>query len=367
MDRIGKYEISALSVLVGICVVYISWAKFRDFKLLRTSKIRISQLYIYPIKSCKGIKISKWPVAATGFELDRVWMLVDNDGKFMTQRNFPKMALIDCKLDINGFGKIEDGASTEMMNLYEAGGSLTISAPSTPSLVIPFKDTASLTEAKDIAIWKSSASAIDEGDIAAKWFTQFLGAPCRLPIRIYALQLLRLQLKTAFADGFPMLLTNESSLQDVNLKMESKGAKTSWNGPVTMRNFRPNIVVSGLNPFEEDNILTFQIQEKFSSNAKPEKFIVASRCTRCRLPNNDPDTGVIGDEPFKTLMSYRRVDEGDKFSPIFGINVVALNKGYHISVNDEIHVLSVGIHDRRGIWRGRKVPISKLEIKKLSN
>ncbi|KAJ3120259.1 hypothetical protein HK098_004757 [Nowakowskiella sp. JEL0407] len=337
--------------------------------IMSKENIKISEMYIYPVKSCRGIKVSRWPIGINGLELDRLWMVVDTNGKFITQREYPKLVLIECELIIDGVFVSDSSYSTDFTDLYDRGGKLVLKAPGMEEVSISFRKTSSFYEPEDVLIWGKLVKAIDEGDTISSWLSKYLGFSCRLvlkdprtprllnPKNTPDLSLFNHKPpQTAFADGYPMLLVSDASLHDVNLKMRGRNVHTSWNGPVSVKNFRANILVSGLGPFEEEKILRFKMI--CGGESEDVEFIVNARCTRCLVPNNNVGNGEnSGSEPFKTLMNYRRVDPGDKYAPVFGINVTSLKAGKILMVGSQMKVISVGSHDRRGIWRGKLIPI----------
>ena len=233
-------------------------------------------------------------------------MITDENAKFLTQREHAKMALIKPTLFDN---------------------EIQIEAPDMASLTIPI-----LQEGRRRVgqVWKHTVNVVDQGDLVAEWLSTFLGLPVRLMGRApdfvrklnpqYAP---RETDETAFADGYPLLITSEASLDDLNARLIEKGEE-----PVPMNRFRTNIVVSDCAAFAEENLKHIRIGEV--------EFNGVKLCPRCPIPTIDQDTGVRGKEPIKTLNTYRRTESGDV---MFGNNLVHANEGT-IRVGDEVLLLS---------------------------
>ncbi len=234
---------------------------------------KVSSLYIYPIKSCRGIAVDSVAVLNTGLANDRRWMVVNEQGRFVTQREIARMALIEPVID---------------------GSGLVIRAPGMPELTV---SGASVTHGLTVTVWKDTCSAFDEGDQAAAWFSEFLGATVRLARFDDSQSRLsshdwtgELDAPNQFSDGFPILAISEASLTDLNSRMVN---------PLPMNRFRPNLVLDGLDAYEEDRLHELSGAELSLRVVKP--------CTRCKITTIDQMTGQIpGTEPFATLMKYRR-------------------------------------------------------------
>lgn len=252
--------------------------------------MKISELNIYPLKSARGIPLREMPLDARGPAGDRRWMLIDERGVMLSQRDLPRMALIAA----------ENGA-----------GELVCTAPGMPQLrvAIPAPGGNRRLTAR---LWNDDVDVQLAADSAHAWFAQFLGAACRLVHqpddafrqvnRIYAAK----GVGVSLADGFPLLLINQGSLDDLNRRLEE---------PVEMRRFRPNLVVEGAEPFAEDAWRRIRAGEVEFSLAKP--------CARCSIPTVNPDTGEFGKEPMRTLATYRR--RGNNV--FFGWNIIASSPG----------------------------------------
>jgi uncharacterized protein YcbX len=259
--------------------------------------MHISGLYHYPIKSCQGIALERAEVDARGIVDDRRLMLVDSAGRFLTQREHPRMALIAARI---------------------AGGSLALSAPAMPALVL---DRMADGPRRPVSIWRDRCQAVDLGVEAAGWLSEFLGLPCQLvriaedEIRIvdqaYAP---RPADQVGFADGFPFLVIAQESLDDLNARLAE---------PLPMDRFRPNIVVAGCEPYAEDGWEQIRIGAITLSLVKP--------CARCAITTTDQRTAERGKEPLRTLASYRSV--GGKV--MFGQNAIHDRAGT-IRIGDEV-------------------------------
>jgi uncharacterized protein len=252
--------------------------------------IELSALTYFPIKACRGFDVAASNVERMGLEHDRRMMVVTLEGNFLTQREHPRLALVTPTLK---------------------GDSITLSAPDFDSIHF---NTQKNGTAWPVNIWKSQGvHAIDQGEETAEWFSDWLGIPVRLvhfadgfQRRLNAEYAIHPDDHTAFADGYPILIISEESLQDLNSKL---GA------PLPMNRFRPNIVVKGSDPFAEDTWKRIRIGEIEIALVKP--------CARCVVTTIDKETLAKSKEPLKTLESYRRHPLG----AIFGMNAIPLNTG----------------------------------------
>jgi len=265
--------------------------------------LTLSALYIYPIKSLRGIAVSSAAVTDRGLHLDRRWMLVDAAGRFMSQRQTPRMALVSVT--------VRDGF-------------LALDAPGMESLQVPFE--APAPEPMEVEVWRDRCEARTVGASFDRWFSRFLGQDCRLvqmpdetlrPVDpIYAAHP---EDHVSFADGYPFLLISQGSLDDLNRRLVERGAT-----PVDMIRFRPNLVVEGAEPYAEDEWKRLRIGVTDFRLVKP--------CSRCVIPTVDLSTGEKGREPLATLTQYRRRDN----KVFFGQNLV------HELAGDAARVLTVG-------------------------
>lgn len=270
--------------------------------------IKLTGLYIYPIKSAAAIAVSEAVVERRGLKGDRRWMVVDDGGKFLTQRRFPQMARIIPTLDSDR---------------------LVVTAPEMPTLTIslPVSDRSLVgSEHRRITVevWGDECEAIAEGEEAQQWFSQFLGISCQLvympndSLRPVDSDYAQEDDFVSFADGFPFLLTNEASLEDLNGRLEDA---------ILMNRFRPNLVISGASAFAEDNWDSLEI----GSN----KFHLVKPCARCIITTVDQATGIKTNEPLQTLSQYRLQDG----KILFGQNLIARHEGV-IKVGDSVEILS---------------------------
>jgi len=270
----------------------------------------VSQLAIYPVKSCAQVILEKSQIDHFGLQWDRRWMLVDEKGKFLSQRLLPRMCFIRPQQN-------ED--------------SLVLHAPNTKSCEIKM---AVISEMRKVTVWGDECNAIDCGDEVANWLTSFLEKKCRLvyfpeeQIRQVDLEYAEKGDRTAFSDGFPFLLISEASLDDLNNRMKQNNPQQE---NIEMRRFRPNLVVSGCEPFAEDSWSKIQIGDMVLRIVKP--------CSRCVIPSINPETGVRGDEPTQTLKTFRRGIGGQSENKwYFGQNVIAESTG-QIKVGLAVKVL----------------------------
>ena len=259
--------------------------------------LRLSEITIYPIKSAGGISLSSVQLDDRGLELDRRWMVVDEHGLFLTQRTIPRMALITVGLHSDH---------------------LAVGARGMRNLTIPFSESPQRT--KLVQVWSDSLDALDCGDDASSWFTEFLGLGCRL-VRMkeegvrFANPNYAPEAPVAFTDAFPVLLISQASLGDLNSRLAE---------PVPMNRFRPNIVIEGSEAFEEDSWKSVRIGSV--------DFRVVKPCSRCTVPTVNQNTGERGKEPTVTLSTYRVRDS----KICFGQNLVHENKGI-LNIGDTAH------------------------------
>ncbi len=258
------------------------------------AKLVLSKLYIYPIKSAGGISISQSQLTSRGLQFDRRWMVVAPNGQFMTQRQFPKMALIAVEV-----------LSADRSSGTASDAVLRVSAPGMPALTVSHKEHEDRAgEHKAVEVWGDRAQSIDAGKDAQAWFTRFLQTPCQLVYMPESTHrptdhgMLGANSLVSFADAYPYLLISEASLNGLNQKLSAKGEHA-----VTMKRFRPNLVVSGVElPHDEDQWATVKIGAAM--------FDLPKLCARCSIPNVNPQTGDRSKEPAQTLSTYRQWDKG---------------------------------------------------------
>ncbi|MEQ8516052.1 MAG: MOSC domain-containing protein [Chromatocurvus sp.] len=259
----------------------------------------LSGLFIYPVKSCAGIALDAATLDRFGLAGDRRWLLVDADDRFLTQRTLPAMGQITVAVHSEG---IELAGHGRHMRVRTPGGDAPL---------------------RRVAVWGDHVHARDAGDAAAAWFSSVLHQPCRLVFMADDAQRLvdtdyAVNGETvSFADGFPLLLTSEASLASINASLDAF---------VSMRRFRPNLVVSGSAPFAEDRWRQLQIGA--------QRFTVAKPCARCAIPALDPDTGARHPTLNRVLAATRRIDG----AILFGQNLLHCDSGT-LRVGDTVRVL----------------------------
>jgi uncharacterized protein YcbX len=241
---------------------------------------RIDRLFVYPVKSCAGIEVREALVTETGLDLDRAWMVVDESGGFVSQRELPRMALVRPQLKLNEV-------------ILRAPGMLALHL----SMDI-------VEEPMRVRVWDDEVAAFDMGAIAAQWFSDFLGRKLRLVRfdpehrRLSNLQWTAgAEALNQFSDGYPLLLASTASLEQLNAKLAAKG-----HALVGIERFRPNIVLSGLEAHDEDRLDLLHIAtEEGEVQLRPVK-----PCPRCPIPNIDPATAAVDPMVSDTLQAYRQ-------------------------------------------------------------
>jgi uncharacterized protein YcbX len=232
---------------------------------------RISGLHIYPVKGCRGIALDSARLTATGLAFDRHWMVVHPDGRFVTQREFPRLALVGTALD---------------------DGSLTLTAPGMDAITIE-GDRDGLRV--PVLVWGDRCIGIDQGDAIATMLSRHIGGLVRLvrfdPSRQrpsdpeYARDLPAF---SEFSDGFAILVISEASLADLNARLST---------PLPMNRFRPNVVITDVEAFDEDRM------EALTADGIDLRLVKA--CTRCQVTTTDQATAQVGEEPLRTLEMFR--------------------------------------------------------------
>ncbi len=263
----------------------------------------IAGLWVYPVKSCAGVQVQEAILTETGLEFDRAWMVVDEQGSFLTQRELPRMALIQPQL------KYHD---------------MVLRAPGMLALHIALDQ---VQEPVRVKIWDDEVKAYDMGPIAAQWFSDFLGVKARLvrfdpeEKRTSSRQWTGdVEALNQFSDGYPVLVLSEASLAGLNEKLQAAGAAA-----VGMARFRPNIVLgdvsgdTGLAPHDEDRLDLLEIAtDQGLVQLKPVK-----PCPRCPIPNIDPATALSSPEVGDMLQTYRQ-EPRLKGAVSFGMNAIVL-------------------------------------------
>ncbi|KAI9122675.1 hypothetical protein K1719_006515 [Acacia pycnantha] len=283
--------------------------------------IKVSSIFIYPIKSCRGISVPQAPILRTGFRWDRQWLVVNSKGRAYTQRVEPKLALVTVELPSEAF--LEGWQPTK--NSY-----MVLKAPGREALKICLSRPHGVADG--VSVWEWSGSALDEGDEASKWFSDYLGKPSRL-VRFNTESEARAVNPNyanghniMFSDCFPFLLLSQGSMDALNKLLKE---------PIPVNRFRPNILVEGCEPFSEDLWTEIKIG-KFS-------FQGVKLCDRCKVPTIDQETGIAGNEPTATLKTCRsdkvlRPNGKQQNKVYFGQNLVW--KDDHKAGNEKI--LKVG-------------------------
>jgi hypothetical protein len=256
------------------------------------SEVRITEIIVYPIKSTAGMGVDEWPVEPQGLAMDRRWMVVDEDGGFLSGREFPVLTQIRSRVEHNG---------------------LRVTAPGMDEMHIPVPTASS--GSTTVRVWSDQCRASSAGAEVDDWFTRLLASRCRLVYmtdvgqRPVDFDFGRPGDRVSFADGYPLLLISEASLADLNSRLEQ---------PVSMGRFRPNLVVSGCGPYEEDSWRSLQIGKT--------PFEGVKKCPRCVFTTIDPDNGEKHPrlEPLRTLSGYRRGPDGGVF---FGQNLIPRSQG----------------------------------------
>lgn len=241
----------------------------------------LSALFVYPIKSCAGLSVPEATLALDGLSAggvhDREWMVVTREGLFLTQREYPRMATIAPRVE---------------------GDALVVEAPGLSPIRLPLAHDLE-APAIEVLIWDDHVLAADCGENAAAWFADAVGAPCRL-VR-FRPDVVRpkispwtggLPAAARFSDGYPILLIGQSSLDDLNGKLTQAGRAA-----LPMNRFRPNMVVAGIDAFEEDFVAEFSYEDIQLRPVKP--------CARCPIPSVDQATGIPGPDPLDILQTYR--------------------------------------------------------------
>ena len=263
----------------------------------------LTGVYLYPVKSLRGIALEESPVEPRGLRGDRRWMVTDSQFVFLSQREEPRLALVEVLPTEEGL--MVSGPGMEPLSTDYPGG-----------------------PRKNARIWKDTVGAIAAGDEADDWFSRYLGFSCHLvymddeAIRAVNPQYAADGDVVSFADAFPLLLASSESLNDLNSRLAR---------PLPMNRFRPNLVVSGAEPFAEDRWKRIRIGEVLMDVSKP--------CARCSVTTVDQNTAERGNEPLRTLASFRKFD-GNVY---FGQNLIPRSRG-SLRVGDRLEILEV--HDR---------------------
>jgi uncharacterized protein YcbX len=279
--------------------------------------ITLTRLRRHPVKSCRGEDLESAIIEPWGIRGDRRWMVIDQDAVVVTAREVHALLTVRPELVEPFDVPFENGA----------GGGLRLSAPGAPELFVPTPS----EPTGDVQIWKSTVAAASGGAEADAWFSEVLGQPVRLVYlddptrRTINPEFSRTGDVVSFADGYPVLLASENSLDMLN-DWIAEGPRPE-EGPLDIRRFRPNLVVRGAAPFAEDGWTRIRIGEA--------TFRVVKGCDRCVLTTLDPESGEKQMEPITSLARHRRWD-GKTW---FAANLVPDSPGAEVRVGDEVEVL----------------------------
>ena len=275
----------------------------------------LASLHVYPVKGCRAVDLDESVVEPWGLAGDRRWMLVDADCQFVTQRRHPALARV----------VITSGPGPDITASSDGYRPLSVAAPDGSG------------ELLKVTVWRSIVMAAAAGPEADAWFSGYLGEPVRL---VYLDDPARRAVDpeygadgdtVSFADGYPLLLTSAESLGQLNQWLTAAGHQ-----PVPMNRFRPNVVVTGYQPWAEDRWRRIKIGSV--------RFRVAKPCARCVVTTTDQTTGMRGSQPLKMLAARRRFGK----DLVFGQNLIPDSPG-RISVGDPIEIILFG----RNITRSR--------------
>jgi len=257
----------------------------------------LSALHLHPVKSCAGFEVNEALLVETGLDLDRAWMVVDAHGEMLTQRELPRMALVQTALRHTDIVLRAPGMLPLHLSLD------TVEAPTR------------------VQVWDDIVKAYDMGALAAQWFSDFLGVKGLRLVRFDPEQQRlserkwtgEIEAENAFADGFPLLVVSAASLAEVNRRLATAGQD-----PVAMNRFRPNLVLDGLpDAHGEDFIDTLEIE----ADDGPVVLKLVKPCARCSIPDVDPVTAATGRAVAEVLQAYR-ADQRVNGGLTFGMNAV---------------------------------------------
>lgn len=261
----------------------------------------LSEIYIYPVKSLGGISVDSAIAETRGLKYDRRFLLVDENAMFMTQRDFPQLALLKLSYSEKGFKVLNTKDNSHLIIPFESDSNKNIS----------------------VTIWDDVCKAVKLGNDFDDWFSNAAGKKCSLVYmpddekRIVEKKYINDEHIVSFADAYPFLIIGQASLEDLNSRLQR---------PIPMNRFRTNFVFTGGNPYEEDYWKDFKISDA--------KFKAVKPCARCVITTTDQDTAERSVEPLKTLSDYRKINN----KVMFGMNVVC-NKPGIVSINQKIELL----------------------------
>lgn len=255
----------------------------------------IARLFVYPVKSCAGIEVQQALLTDTGLDLDRAWMVVDAEGMFVTQRTLPRMALIRPQLK---------------------GDEMVLRAPGMLALHVAID---AVEAPATVTVWRDTVPAWDMGAVAAQWFTDFLGQPCRLVRfdpeyrRLSSMEWTGgVEAPNQFSDGFPLLLASQASMDELNVRLQAAG-----HAAAEIERFRPNVVLAGVDAHDEDRVDLVRVDaQEGEIHLQPVK-----PCSRCPIPDIDPATAESNPSVGDTLRTYRK-DQRLDGAITFGMNAI---------------------------------------------
>ena len=309
---------------------------------------RIAALSVFPVKSCAGISVQQALLTPTGLAHDRAWMVVDADGEMLTQRELPRMALIQPEL-------IASEAGVKELVLHATGMvSLHVSLTAQGRVALPkaMASDSSELQTLHVRVWDDSVPAFDMGAQASAWLTEFLGNPFG-PLRLVRFDANHhrpssdmwtkgLSSHNQFSDGFPVLVASTASLDELNARLQAKGEAA-----VDMRRFRANVVLGNplevgaqvVNAHDEDRISALTIQTQADANGAVAQLMPVKPCPRCPIPNIDPDSAQSHPAVSDILQAYRQdprvhgaLTFGMNCVPVSGVGQV-LRVGQRVSAN----------------------------------
>jgi hypothetical protein len=273
---------------------------------------RLAALHVHPVKSCGGFAPAEALLVETGLDLDRAWMVIDGHGEMLTQRELPRLALVRPQV---------------------RGDEVVLRAPGMLALHLRVDQVEAPAR---VRVWDDEVKAYDMGSLAAQWFSDFLGRPARL-MRFDPEQRRlasrdwtgSVEAETTFADAFPLLVASLASLADLNERLARAGQPA-----VGIERFRPNLVLDGLEPYDEDHVDELRI----ATTDGPVRLKLVKPCVRCTIPNVDPSTAAVSPAVGDELARYRS-DPRVKGGVTFGMNAIVLEgSGCTLRVGQSIDV-----------------------------
>ncbi|XP_058723425.1 uncharacterized protein LOC131595156 isoform X2 [Vicia villosa] len=304
---------------------------------LASPEAKVTGIFTYPIKSCRGISLPRAPLTPFGFPWDRQWVVVNSKGRARTQRVEPKLALVEVELPPEVFLEHWKPTTDSVMAGMEPG---MVKAPGMEPLKVCLNKQ-QYEVVDDIGLWEWTGPAWDEGAEASKWFSDYLGSPCRLvrfntasEVRNVDPPYVEGQQRIFFSDGYPFLLASQESLDALNKFLEEQ---------IPMNRFRPNILVEGCEPYAEDLWRDIKIS-RFS-------YQCVKLCARCKIPQVNQETAIYGTEPTETLMKVRsghvlRPNQNNKNKVYFGQKTVwnwkdssAKGGGNMLKMGDSVYII----------------------------